>query len=648
MGAASLFEVGEDVEYWRVLVHLSILAFCLVVFESTLHKLEHKFPPSKKYQHMLKKAYRELMVLGFISLGLKLIKEIPGVDSEGKTMLAFQVADLTIFLLALALIVQTTGVFLLLRNQNDRAECAELLSTQDLVNEVERSKGSDDAMASVFKKLFCCNSATKTTTELVELRLLRRLLLSRFGLPQLFPYSKYLNQAQANQIEHMIEVEPMMWVFLLLVAWAICGLLEILRAIDTEMPASHELVESCMVFAWVLLLMHVLVYLYFRSCIHHLLHSAAFSYDKTALVTNLTAIAEEEAEAWKNEEADKALEIMARIQEHHEELERHRERVKKQGTKASRKRDSLTGIVPASPPIHIRYFSHKAWHVGVMLLLLTNGFLITLFIQCAVYDMGDIYIEFGTVPTIMVPLPLIVNALILQRRIFYDFVVVSNTLQIDSHTLSDVVEKFSEVVRLRSEFGTTLAYQMTQLELSLSDLEDELKLHDPTRSGFIDVDDLRDVLAKFGFRITRYRFNSVAKLLFNLHGTTVACAHVVRLVLMAQSEDYGATMNASRQAPHPLVRPSGGMFDTFGHSTMLSHANYEMFNSTRQSVNTASPCVDEMARSSFNTMRSSIVPKEVRYSGRVPVSRHSLRSQSVHEMFNLGLSDSHPPNMVRL
>lgn len=39
----SLFQVGETVEFWRVLVHLSVLALCLVLFEKALHRLERNF-----------------------------------------------------------------------------------------------------------------------------------------------------------------------------------------------------------------------------------------------------------------------------------------------------------------------------------------------------------------------------------------------------------------------------------------------------------------------------------------------------------------------------------------------------------------------------------------------------------------------------
>ncbi|KAF4150302.1 hypothetical protein GN958_ATG00510 [Phytophthora infestans] len=658
MAGGSLFQVGEDVEFWRVLIHLSILAFCLVLFERALHKLEHKFPPSEKYQHMLKKAYRELMVLGLISLGLKILKEIPDIDSYGKTMLAFQVADLTIFLLALALIVQSTGVFLLLRNQNDRAERAELITTQDLINSVNGSNGADKVMPTFFQTLFCCGRSAKkraNNRELVELRLLRRLFLHRFGLPQLFPYSKYLSRAQAHQIAHMIEVEPAMWIVLLIVAWAICGLLEILKTLDTDMPESHELVESFMMFAWVLLLLHVMVCLYFRSCIHHLLHSAAFSNDKATLAANLSVIADEEAEAWKNEEADKALEIMGCIQEHHEELELQRERNKRAGVgHLNKRRSSLAeeGVVPGSPTIEIRFFSHKGWHIGVMLLLILNGFLITLFVQCAFYDMDDIYEDFGTLPTVMVPLPLVLNAVILQRHIFYDFVVVSNTLRIDSHTLSDVVENFSEVVHIRSEFATTLLNHIDQQELTIVDLQAELKARDRTSSGFIDVDDLREVLSKFGFRLTRYRFNSVVKLLFELEGTTVAYSHVVRLVLMAQNENLFETMSVRHQQPHPLLRPSVMMYDDLGQSSMRSQSNYNIFNSTRQVPVMAPPNMDEPTASDFVTIAvsSNILPQISNRGKGMSMERPSVSSQALHDMFNLHrLSESRvQPSVMHL
>ncbi|KAG6619978.1 Ufm1-specific protease [Phytophthora cinnamomi] len=680
MADGSLFQVGENVEFWRVLVHLSILAFCLVLFEKALHRMEHKFPASDKYQHMLKKVYRELMVLGLISLGLKILKENPDIDSYSKPMLAFQVADLTIFFLALALILQSTAVFLLLRNQNDRADRAELMRTVDLVELVNSTENAKDAMPSFVRTLLCCGRESKKKTyvkKLVELRLLRRLFLRRFGFPQLFPFAKYLSRAQANQISHMIEVEPSMWVVLLAVAWGICGLLKLLEALDADMPERQELVEAFMIVAWILLLLHLMVFLYFRSCVHYLLRLAAINDDKTILTANLQAIAEEEAKAWQNEEADKALEIMSSIQEQHEEFEYERVRRKKKlarqdgghlgaalcGLSSDHSNnlkgcESISGVAPGSPNIDIQFFSYKAWHVSVILLLVLNGFFITLFLQCAVYDLDEIYEDFGTLPALLVPLPLVLNALFFQRHIFYDFVIVSSTLRIDSQTLSSVVETFSEVVRLRSEFAASLHQHLNHQELTIADLREELKARDVTGSGLIEADELRSVLGKFGFRLTRFRFNSVVKMLFETEGTSVAYSQVVRLVAMAENEYLVENGQAAEYPAHPLLRPSVLVYDSVGQTSVLSQSNYNLYASTRRLQQAQSSMREEPLSDHFiNVPAGSFVLPPVSQCGVNPnatavqqpvMPRPSVSSQALHDMFNLErLSDSRARSNTR-
>ncbi|KAI9922603.1 hypothetical protein PsorP6_001858 [Peronosclerospora sorghi] len=665
MGTSSLFQVGQAVEFWRVLIHLSLLAFGLVLFEKGLHRMEHQLPHSDKYQHMVKKVYRELMVLGLISLGLKMCKETPFVNSESKTILAFQVADLTVFILALVLVIQSTALFQLLRNQNLRADEAELLTTQDLIDVVKESD------VSMWQRLCWCGRAAREATKskkLVELRLVRRLFLRRFGFPQLFPYAKYLSRAQTHQISHMIEVEPYMWFVLLAVAWGICGILNVLEALDHKMPERDELVVAFMIVAWIILLLHIMVFLFFRSCVSYLLHVAAFNDDKSVLIQNLSAIVEEETKALQNEEADKALEMMSRIQEEHEEIEfqrvqRHRklqygvggmERLIRRislliGLASDDAKESgrIAGVVPGSPVIDLHFFSYRVWHVSVLMLLVLNGFLITLFVQCAVYDLKEIYRIFGVLPTILVPLPLVLNAVFFQRHIFYDFVIVSCTLRIESHTLSDVVENFSEVVRLRSEFASMLLQHMTQQELSPSDLQDELEALDPTGSGVLTVDELRTVLSKFGFHVTRFRFNSVVKLLFELEGTNVSYHQVLCLVAMAQ-QDHGAALTQSMC--HPLLRPSTAILDAGRRTSNFSQANYALYASTRPVPAPGQPhsgmAADHQLHGLVDLHSPNSDPTSYDFLDVPPMSSQGphasqvaatgrYSSQAVHEMFNL-------------
>ncbi|GMF21173.1 unnamed protein product [Phytophthora lilii] len=595
MAGGSLFQVGDDVEFWRVLVHLSILAFCLVLFEAALHHVERKLSRYDKYQHMLRKAYRELMILGLLSFGLKLLKEVPGIHADSKTMLAFQVADLAIFILALALILQAIVVFSQLRKHNKVADRTELITAQDLVNALSPPAGTPPTSppAHTSSSWFCWSSnGTSNDKEVLERRLLRHLFLRRFGLPQLFPFSKYLRRAQANQISHMIEVEPSMWVLLLAVAWMICGVVGLLQGLDVDLPESHELVEVFVVFAWVLVVLHIAVLLYFRSCVRQLLHVAGYSDNQPTLIDNLRAIAEEEAIAWRNETADNALDAMNRVQDELEEIEdrRNAERhvllrkdvgfqlvatcyrnVKTIGDAKLRTGRAASGVQPGSPNIRIRFFSRKAWHVAVMFLLILNGFFIALLVQCAVYDLDDIYEEFGVVPALMVPLPLILNTFVLQQRMFRYFVIVCSILRVDSNTLGEVVNHFSEIVELRSEFATSLFECLKERDYSLIDLRTELHAYDPRQTGMIDVDKLRTVLAAFGFRLTRFRFNSVAMMLFELNGTRVEYGQLLRLLMLSQHEHSTESGQATQRRQHPLLQRSMTSFDEAGRGSQ--HAN---------------------------------------------------------------------------
>ncbi|KAG1703953.1 hypothetical protein DVH05_006959 [Phytophthora capsici] len=583
MAGGSLFQVGNDVEFWRVLIHLSILAFCLVLFEAALHHVEHKLSRYDKYQHMLRKAYRELMVLGLLSLGLKLLKEVPGIHADSKTMLAFQVADLTIFILALALILQAIVVFSQLRKHNNVADRTELITAQDIVDSIQPPAGTPPTAAptqlTVSKWLpWSTRTIGVFEKEVVERRLLRHLFLRRFGLPQLFPFSKYLRRAQANQISHMIEVEPSMWILLLFVAWLICGFVSLLEHYDVDLPESQELVEVFVAFAWILVAFHVAVLLYFRSCLCQLLTIGGYSGDPGVLEETLRDIAQDEAVAWRNEAADNALDTMNRVQEELEEIEdRRRERhvilrkdiglqvavtccLKVEETKPR----ETSGVQSESPDIHIPFFSHKKWHVVVMFLLILNGFFIALFVQCTVYDLDQIYGDFGLLPALMVPLPLALNTFLFQQRIFRYFVIVCSILRVDATTLGEVVNHFSEIVELRSEFASSLLECLKQEEATILDLRAELHAHDLQQTGVVDVDKLRKILASFGYRLTRFRFNSVAMLLFDLSGTRVEYGQLLRLLTLAQHEPSSESGPVSHKRHHPLLQRSTVSFDEGG------------------------------------------------------------------------------------
>ncbi|RLN89250.1 hypothetical protein BBJ28_00008937 [Nothophytophthora sp. Chile5] len=511
MGGASLFRVGDAVELWRVLLHLSILVVCLLVFERALHLLERRVAVSAKYERLLSKAYRELMILGLLGFGLKLVKEVPSVDGSSAVMTAFQVADLTIFILALALILQTICIFLLLRQHNVRADCAELLSTEDVAETLASSSSHQ----------------SRDPQELVHLRLLRHLFLSRFALPQLFPFAKYLRQTQNNQITHMIDRRAMVFV---LVA-----------------------------FVWILLLLHAAVHLYFRSCVRQLLVAASFVADRHALEDRLRVIAREEARAWSHEDAGDALVAMQKVQEQHEAIRQLRHRHPHQQRDEIEAQQENNVKLGGTPAIQIRWFSRKAWHFMVVMLLMLNGFYMVLVVQCVAYQLGIVSAGLVLVEVLAIPLPLVLNTLLLQPRIFRNFVLVCSIFHVDGATLSEVVNHFREIVELRSEFATSLWRCMQARKLSIGDVQAELEARDPSRTGTIDVEKLRVVLRAVGLHLSSFRFNSVARLLFELKDMQVEYAQVLRLISLAQSEVLVDSTNGHMTEVshhHPLLQQS--------------------------------------------------------------------------------------------
>ncbi|RLN56737.1 hypothetical protein BBP00_00007851 [Phytophthora kernoviae] len=446
MAGGSVFQVGEDVELFRVVLLLSALAVCLLVFETALHHLEHHLSRYDKYQHMLKKVYRELMILGLLSFIVKMLTE-------------------------------------------------------------------------------------------------------------LFPFSKYLRRAQANQISHTIEVEPSMWLLLLGIAWGLAAVVQILEDLDVDVR--YELIEALMVFSWVHVLLHIVVLLYFRSCVRQLLRIAGYSNDKSILAANLNTISQEEATAWQVEAADNALDTMNQVHARQEEIEHRRKAARHRLFQADmglqllatccrniarlccckRRSESQPSVIErASPEIKIRFFSRKAWHVVVMFLMVLNGFFVALLVQGAVYSMDEIYDQVGVIPVILIPLPLILNMTVLQQPIFRYFVIICSVLRLDASTLGEVVQHFNEIIELRSEFATSLLQCFKEGGKTIGDLEMAIKKHDPKRSGLVEVDTLRSVLASFGFRLTRFRFNSVVKMLFELEGTKVEYAQLLQLVALVQQE----------------------------------------------------------------------------------------------------------------
>ncbi|DBA05094.1 TPA: hypothetical protein N0F65_000782 [Lagenidium giganteum] len=131
MGGVNIFHVGYDIELWLVVLCLTVLALAIVLFDRALHHAQHALLRHPKYHDMLAKALGELMVFGLVALVMKIVKVTQTHETE--VMVAFQAADMMMFLMAVALIVQSISVFGQLRTKNLEMDEAELHSSEELL-----------------------------------------------------------------------------------------------------------------------------------------------------------------------------------------------------------------------------------------------------------------------------------------------------------------------------------------------------------------------------------------------------------------------------------------------------------------------------------------------------------------------------------
>ncbi|TMW60947.1 hypothetical protein Poli38472_000989 [Pythium oligandrum] len=588
--AGSLFRIGYNVELSRVLDHLCLLVLFVIIFELFLHRLEHHLKKSPKYHEMLTKTLGELMILGFIGLAVKLVKELGHLDPYSKDMIAIQAADILVFVLAIALILQAMSIYLQLRRENIQADKADLASSSHLVEMIKRHRADAatqrqniGAKISAYCRTVIFFRPDKKSIEpadfreVVETRILRHFFLKTHKLPELFPFSKYLRQAQDNQINHMIEVEVSTWMILLFLGFVLAKISDLLEADLVGLDPHFAIVAGLFGLMWIAVALHIFIYVYFTWALKELLDAAVGSDAlRVGLYEKLQEIALDEATA-VNEQETGAMDVIAAMENVREENEmeemdghHHYHDTGFQLFMAAGRKFMAKLSQPPPSSVHgpatidstgntafeehpksrrevkIRWFHRDAWHFIVMSSLMLNGFCFALFCQCVLYQMHRLADKFGITAMVFIPIPLLINMIILQPRIIRDYILVSSVYRVDGAALGDVIDHFTETVQLRTELMHTVNEYCARTGHTIANIQMAFESRDPGKTGFLEIDQLRRILGQYGFKLSFFRFNSVAKLLFQLHGTKVEYAQVLKLLSLGQHEEarslYGGSM----------------------------------------------------------------------------------------------------------
>lgn len=560
---SSLFQVGNNVELWRVLMMLSFLVFCVIILEQILHYLERRLNHKEKYNEMLRKVYRELMVLGLIGLSVKLLKEMIHFAEHSLTFIAFEVADMMIFILALALVFQSLCIYLWLRKEDQRLGYNEVLTAQDLL-ELIKAKNEQKTGTKLpgGKSWWPCGKKPRVVTEsqlteIVEMRTLRHFFLTTYQLPQIFPFSSYLKHAQDNKIAFMIDVDVSTWILLLFLLFCLDAVAKLFQDVKKELEPG-SILRTFSILAWLLFIFHVLVATFLANLLNKIVEEAGYDSKKKEKewLVNLAQL--ERLHQTDETDASKVIDVMRHVEEEQERID---EKDKKYDSKChdsgiqliyrcihghhkmenrSRSCDADAEDLAPRPSLRLAGFNVRIWELLVRLLLMFNGFYLALFFECILYQFNDIK-QSIVIALALFPLPLLINMVFLQPRIFRNFMFVSSVFSVDVSALSETIAQFTATVEARADFIYRLRQQLTKQGKTSSDMERLFAASDPQNTGEISVDALREVLNSLGNRYSASRFRALATLAFRVEQNHVQYCQVVRLLNIIDHSKHEVT-----------------------------------------------------------------------------------------------------------
>ncbi|RHY18512.1 hypothetical protein DYB36_010251 [Aphanomyces astaci] len=511
----NLFHIGLQLPvYSSLLSFVYVIAF-VVLIKSLLTQLELKASPHPKYFKLLTQMYRELLVGGLINFLSKRLMEFGVFEDDSDKYTAWEATDDMILFFAISLTIQSVIMFLRLRARNVQLDELSLLTPSELY-----AKATADGTQPHIAKPFV--SATK-------MFILRDFFLRQYKLPRLFLFAKYLRAVQDTEIIHLYEVEKSTWILLVLVQ----GFYYILS--DYSLPAYRDDLSSptirdsihtnrlLVLFALILALtvMMLLLYAYLKKCVSIMVVHAGG--DEAQLLSALKHIADSAEVAPVDTTETTLLQLFDRT-EHLPEYETESSFAALCATMFRKVTGSKWGRKHPTPhlacDLHLPLFSRKAVHVLAKFCLTLNAFYFGFLFQAFMvllrkargWSLGVIASQLAL---------LLVNMTLLSPRIIRQFALINGIVRVCPGELKQVLEHFTDVLELQKRMVNAIHHHTTTHRLDLHELLADLQSHDPTQSRFVERDVLRHVIANYGFKFSKLKFNTFVRLQCKTQGTQV-------------------------------------------------------------------------------------------------------------------------------
>ena len=165
-----------------------------IALEYAMHKIDHATQDQRHYNEMVKKIYGELTVLGILSFGLTLVREGArnrdgGEVIEGYVLVAFELAHLLIFLVALIYVATGLWAMLALSETKTRWDKVQFQTVEQV------SKEGNPAN--------------------VQCKIFQLVVTHQYGLSFGFDFARYSYLRMAENVSDMLDIDNLTWLVVL-------------------------------------------------------------------------------------------------------------------------------------------------------------------------------------------------------------------------------------------------------------------------------------------------------------------------------------------------------------------------------------------------------------------------------------------------
>ncbi|ETW02755.1 hypothetical protein H310_05254 [Aphanomyces invadans] len=570
----TLLHAGLDENVSVPLQLAFILAVTLFVlgFQFILESVEAVIERHPTYWTLLNKMYREVLMGGLTEFVSRRIDQWDVLSQYSQAKL--NLSDSMVLYFSLSIAIQSALMFMMLRRRNRKVDALSVLGARDLLEYMN----ADPVRA-----------ASRLSQSAIKTKILQHFFLTTFGLPDLFSFPKYLRSIQDTEIFSLFDIEIIEWLLLVAVYtfffW-MADFFEVTRfipetATDVTIEAGVGLANAERIQASrvVILLFFVLVlslsllslYYFIRHRVHQIVvHAGGHRESYVEALTEIAAI--EDIRLATPISNNQAIAMMATLAESLSDVEDHSSiwDLIMSGLRyvAGRSHQAKANALP-SRDLHLRFFSRKAIHVFAKILLSFNAMYFALIWATFNASIGPVissgYAVWYPPALVGIMAVLVFNMMFFAPRLVRQLALVNATVRINPNELKAVIEHYSDVLEMQGKMAEAIAAFCDANLKDMSDFEADVMALDADQTQVVEVEALRSLIKRYGFRFSKNKFQTFVRLQFHTRGTKVPYVEfttlLASLLRQIQRDDVERGSSDDDDVMHPDLHHSNQLHD---------------------------------------------------------------------------------------